>query len=306
MTERDLTVDLAERRPGVADEFRPAAQKPPGDWPWPSDRPSASLPALWLRYDNTPAALLLSVTVHPKSVSHETALTVQVDRRGIEVQQTTDCVVRFGTLDHLDLAVPAELVEHWERDETSMGDPQDIGPARGGGRLVRLKFARPVQDKVRLKFRFRLPLAGKPRPEHPTEVALPWLRPREGTAGPTRVRTVAELGTSVDASGTNWTRSPDEGPASSNDPGAVSRVELIHFGPDPAPLRLAVTARPLLALPPLVAARLWLRTVQGPEQSLRTTAYYWLDTHEGHLTVALPPGGGVGPGESGRCGRRAT
>ncbi len=55
-------------------------------------------------------------------------------------------------------------------------------------------------------------------------------------------------------------------------------------------MSLRATARPLEALPPLVASRLWLRTVQGLNYDLQTTAVYRVETHQAKLSMALPPG----------------
>ena len=76
-------------------------------------------------------------------------------------------------------------------------------------------------------------------------------------------------------------------------PGEAShpvRFVLVGDAPEPAKLSLRATARALEALPPVVASRLWLRTVQGLGYDLQTTAAYLVETHQAALSLALPPG----------------
>jgi hypothetical protein len=77
---------------------------------------------------------------------------------------------------------------------------------------------------------------------------------------------------------------------STDKPDLPVRLVLAATGQEPAPLRVVATAHALTPLPPLVATRLWLRTVQGPEGDLRVSASYWVETHKGSLSIALPSG----------------
>src|SRR2546421_282042 len=63
---------------------RPAGQEPRADGPWPAGNALDESPALWLRYDGSPAALPVRVVAHPRSIAHETSLLVQLGRRGLD------------------------------------------------------------------------------------------------------------------------------------------------------------------------------------------------------------------------------
>ncbi|MBV8555200.1 MAG: hypothetical protein JO116_06530 [Planctomycetaceae bacterium] len=291
LTDRDLTVDLAGPGDGVggAEAFRPALQGPPADWPWPADRIPAGPPALWLRHDGDPAALPLRVTVHPRAVSHATTLLVQVGRGEVEVRQETECAVHFGALDHLDIESPAALQDRWEVDEGEVARPEDLGTAPEGRRRFRLRFAKPVADRVRLKFRFRLRPAPPREPEHPVEVAIPWLRVVEGASAPMRVQVSSDPGIDLDGGGPGWARTDAEGSATAGEAEPIVRYTLVGDEAG-APPKLVATTHPLTALPSLLASRALLRTIQSPEGELRTSASYWVEAHRSTLSVALPPG----------------
>src|SRR5581483_7416626 len=87
-----------------------------------------------------------------------------------------------------------------------------------------------------------------------------------------------------------WTRSTAEQPADAENDTRPTRFTMIRVQPDAEALRVDATARPLVALPPLVIPRLWIRTVQGPDYQLRTTAWCRVDARDGTFSVSLPPG----------------
>jgi hypothetical protein len=110
------------------------------------------------------------------------------------------------------------------------------------------------------------------------------------------VQAASEPGVAIEPKGAGWTRAAEgeamtsASSAALGEAGAPVRFVLVSDVPEPTPLALLATAEPLAALPPLVASRLWLRTVQGPEYDLRTLAVYLVESHERALDVALPPG----------------
>ncbi|SIO59949.1 hypothetical protein SAMN05444166_6215 [Singulisphaera sp. GP187] len=291
LTDRNLTVDVAERTEGSArtEAFRSARQEPPADWPWPPNRSIEDKPALWLRYDGTPATLPLRLVVHPRSVAHETSLVFQVGRRGVDGRQETEFAVHFGTLEHVDVDVPPELVNRWEVEDGDVASRTDLGPTPKGGRLFRLKFADEVTDRAKLTFRFRRPLAAELEPDRETEIDASWLRFPLGEAAPVRARVASDPGIRVEVVPGGWQRGAGEEATAS--PGALPlhyRLLSSKAETDTPPLRLTATALTLTPLPSLIASRLWLRTVQGPENDLRTTAWFWVETHESTLSVSLP------------------
>jgi hypothetical protein len=292
LTGRNLTVDLRDGGGGPG-AFRPAAQEPPADWPWPAaDRPAgvSPAPALWLRHDGSPAALPLEMTVHPRALAHRTILRVQVERRWLVIEQEIECSVHFGTLDHLDVEVPSALRGRWEPEKGEVASQAELGSTPGGDLLVRLALGKEVRDKVRLRFRIRRPLSPRPEPGRPAELEVPWIRPMEGKALPMQVRVASDPSIDLEPRGAGWVRAVEEEASFPVEPGLLLRFVLVGASPQATPLGLVAEAHPMADLPPLVASRLWLRTEQGPEYDLRTTAVYSVETHESSLAVALPPG----------------
>jgi hypothetical protein len=166
-----------------------------------------------------------------------------------------------------------------------------LGDTPGGDVRVRLELGKEASDKVRLKFRSRRPFAAQSESEKPIAVEVPWIRPIEGDAlaMPLQVQVGAEPGIELEVAGGGWTHTQVDEAAGSGSDQPVQFV-VVSDTAEAAPLTLAVMTRPLAALPPLVASRLWLRTTSGPESDLRTTAVYLVDTHASSLAVALPPG----------------
>jgi hypothetical protein len=298
LVDRNLTVDQRSRSDPAEgrDEFRPAVLEPPADWPWPAGR-SASMtlpPALWLRHDGNPSRLPLDIRVHPRTVSSETTLLARIDRRGVEVEQETECTVHFGTMDHLDIEVPAAIQEPLELEGGPVASRTDLDSTSSAGRRYRLKLAGEVADRVKLRFRYRVGSSPQLLPGHPAEIAIPWLRIVEGSSGPVRASIAADPSIALDLAGTGWVRAEDEGltVVAPDESGLPIRLALTATGTgsEAPPLRVVASARTLTALPSLVASRLWLRTIQGLEGDLRVSASYLVETHAGSLSVALPAG----------------
>ncbi len=296
VADRDLTVEGVEQGNGekAAGTFRLATGEPPADWPWPADRAGSGAdepPTLWLRHDDHPAFLPLQITVHPRTITHESNLSVRVERRAIEVRQEIICTVRFGTMEQLNVSVPRELKGKWDIEEGNVASRQDLGTGATGESLARLNFAQPVSDRARLKLRYRLPLSPGLDPDQLKELDIPWVRVRGGTSGPVHAAVTADPGLELKPLVNSWKRDAEDEPSTNSEAGPDLRFRL-----DPSehatavPLRVAAAAYPLTVLPTLVVARHWLRTIQGPDQSLHVTASYWVETHQGSLPVLLPPG----------------
>jgi hypothetical protein len=298
LAERNLTVDLrsrAEPADGL-DEFRPAVLEPSAEWPWPAGRTASMTapPALWLRHDGNPPRLPLEVTVHPRTVTSETILLAKIDRHGVEVEQETECIVQFGTMDHLDIEVPAAIQEPWELEGGPVASRAGLGSASAAGRRYRLKLAGEVADRVKLRFRYRLASSPPLLPEQTAELTIPWLRFVEATSASVRASIAAEPAIGLDLKGTGWVRAEDDASTvvAPDESGLPVRLALTATGTgtEAPPIRLAATTRSLTTLPSLVASRLWLRTIQGLEGDLRVAASYLVESHEGSLSVALPAG----------------
>jgi hypothetical protein len=293
---RSLTVDVragATRQPGGA--FRPAVQEPPGDWPWPAEREriagSSMPPALWLRQDGNPANLPLEIDVHPRTLAARTSLRVVVERRSLAVEQESECIVHFGTLDALDVEVPSAVQGKWELEGTDVVRRTELGTTARGSLLVRLALGKEVRDRVRLRIRYRVPLVPALEPGHVATIEVPWFRVVDASAMPIQVGLAAEPGLELAPPAAGWSRAGEDDVAGlAADADHPVRFGLISDSADPPPLRLRATPHPQETLPPVLASRLWLRTVQGVDYELQNTALYVIDTHAPALSVALPPG----------------
>jgi hypothetical protein len=298
LTDASQTADLNEPGDGSAGggEFRPAAQAPPADWPWPSGKAPVTAPMLWLRYVQDQGELPLRVSTHRRAVTHATNLQVRVGARKVDVQQETECSVRFGALDHLDVAVPAALEGRWDLEGPGVASRTDLGRNEGGGRTWRLTFAGEVNRTARLRFHYHLSLGSTPAPDRPVDVAVPWIRP-VGSApapGPLRATVTTEAGLGLAISSEAWQLATDlsapPAPAGEAE-GSAERLVRSASEAEVAALDLRVSAWALAALPGVVVPRLGLRTVQTPEGDLRTSAWLGVETHDGWFSFALPPGG---------------
>ncbi|MBX6311817.1 MAG: hypothetical protein IRY99_02685, partial [Isosphaeraceae bacterium] len=291
---RNVAVDLPgdPTEPPLGAALAPAGLAPPEDWPWPAEWSPASTPlAFWLRHEHRLTALPLRVRRLPTTLQHETTLSVQIDRRRLEVRQDVVCQVRYGALNRLEIAVPSGLEGRWELegDEAIIRSP--LGGGDAGEQRYRLVLAREAVDAVRLRFRMRLPLVPPLAPDQPRRLEVPQVRILEGSATATRVQVKADPGIRISAEeGRGWSRSHEEGAWMPD--GSAPQVALIAPGDEAGPAVVIATASTSAALPSLLATQLWLRSVQGPEGTVRTMAGYRLEEHGPSLSVALPPGAG--------------
>jgi hypothetical protein len=295
LTGNNLTVDVrnGDGRPSAgAGAFRPAFQDPPADWPWPAERAAGSAPpALWLRQDGHPAVLPLEIDVHPRTLAARTSLRVEVERRAVAIAQETECRVHFGVLDAVNVEVPAALQGRWETEGSEVLRRTELGASSGGGLLTRLVLAKEVRDTVRLRFRSLLPLRPVLESGRPATLEVPWIRVVEARPAPVHVGLASEPGVELEPPGAGWSRAgDDEATGLAGDADHPARFGLISDSVEPPPLRLRATAHPLETLPPVLVSRLWLRTVQGVDDALQTTAVYLVESHQSVFSVALPPG----------------
>jgi hypothetical protein len=301
LTGRNLTVDVraGDARPGAGagagtGAFRPVVQEPPADWPWPAERAaggSGAPAALWLRQDGHPAVLPLEIDVHPRTLTARTSLRVEVERRALAIEQETECTVHFGMLDAVDVEVPASAQGRWEPEGSEVLRRSELGTSPQGGLLTRLVLGKEVRDKVRLRFRIRLPVVPVLESGRPATLEVPWIRVVGARPMPIPVGLASEPGVELAPPSSGWSRAGDDEVTSlAGDAEHPPRFGLLSDAADPPPLRLRVTAHPLEALPGVLASRLWLRTVQGVDYELQTTAVYVVETHESAFSVAFPPG----------------
>ncbi len=290
--DRDLTVDLAgdDRASAVPSPFRAAVLPIPSDWPTP---PGVRLDAasLWLRFDGEAETLALRVTPHRRTIEHETSLTLAVERGGVEVTQETSVRARFGTLESLDVLVPANLEGRWEALGSEIRRREDLGALPGGGRRVRLTLATST-DRARLRMRYRPPGSASLESGRGASFVVDWIRPAEGAALPTRATINSDPGLTPRLIGEGWRRDDaGESSGSAVDVAGAARLraERDAGGLDP-PLDLEVEVPELVGLPKVVVSRMWLRTTAGTGGELRTSARLRVETRGSALDLALPAG----------------
>ena len=286
LSDPGCTAELSERS-STASSFHPALLAPPLDWPWPAGQTPSSSPLLWLRHDESAAELPLRLIQHSPSLSTATVLRVHLDGHEANVRQEIECAIHSGTADHLDVNIPESLEGRWEIEGPGISQRVDLGKGLQGERLVRLKLATELSRSVRLKFRYKLPIGDA----KPVELSIPWLRVAGATdASPPRVSIVAAEGIRVSSPGKGWEPSPG---VDAPEEGAVA-FQLVTSGGSseagPGSIALSVSALDLIPLPRLVASRLLLRTSLGVANESRTSARYWVESHDGSLAVTLPAG----------------
>ena len=283
-----LTAELSDRS-SSASAFRPAMLAPPIDWPWPPGQAApVGPPLLWLRHDETPTDLPLRVVSHPRTLAATTTLHVHLDRDEADVRQQTDFNVQFGTVDHIDLAVPEMLAGRWDVDGPGVSQRIDLGKTASGERLIRLKLTTELLRSIKLRFRYSVPIGTSTK----AVVDIPWLRVEATThEAPIRAMIVAGSGVKVSALKEGW-ETFHGGEASEEEASALHLMASSHeTEAGPPALTLTVTAMELAPLPRTVASRLLLRTFLGAGGESRTSARYWVESHDGSLSVVLPEGG---------------
>jgi hypothetical protein len=286
LSARNVDVELGE-----SSRYTVSTSTPPTDWPWPEDRVAGSTPsALWLRDDGNPSEIPLKLAVRPRVLRSETTVTVRVDRRAIDAKQDTVCRIQHGSLSQLDVAVPVALDPFWEIDGADVASRRKLVDGSKGEARYRLVLAREATDVARLRFRFRLPLINPLVPERPMTVELPWIRILEATGASPRFELATEPGVRVEPKGNGWDRPVFDDSAASRDRGsAIDWIRSSGAGDD-GPAILSVTASALADMPALVASRLWLRTTQGADGEIRTSAWYRVESYGAEFSFALPTG----------------
>jgi hypothetical protein len=289
VADRNVSVELSPAGEETS-AFRVDWGSPPADWPWPARKPGPELGLLRLRSDSNPESLPLKVTVNPRSIRHESTLYASIDRRGAEVVDELAGEVAFGVISRLDVALPAEVPARWEVEGVDLAGRDPLGQDANGARRYRLRFARDYADAFRLRIRYRLPFAEPPEGDREAKLRLAPIRVLEGTSTGRRVSLSADPGLDLktDATGWNISNLPDASPPS--DGGPAVRLTLASAEERPGPVSVVVRSGIRQALPGVVVSRLWIRTVQRPENDLAASARFWVEAHEGPMRVALPTG----------------
>ncbi len=234
-----------------------------------------------------PRALPIRITRHARSLARETLLSAQVSRRWVDLVQRTTFSVRHGILDSLEIRVPAAMGDRWELLDRVILNREELRQEPDGAKHYRLFFDRPVLDRATVRFRSRVPIAPDLDPAVPRNVEVPEISFPEVPGGPTRVELAIGPEIVFRGHGPGWVPSPDE--SQWERAGAAAGLA---FHQDPnrqgRPFVFQALALEAVALPSLVVPRLLIKTVQG-EETIRSRALYWVETHGRLFAFALPP-----------------
>jgi hypothetical protein len=240
--------------------------------------------------DDNSRLLEINVMRNPRTLIQETALSAQISKRWVDVLERSTIGVRHGVLSALEILVPAEIVDRWELLDKELSDRKELGREPGGARRYRLTLSRPVVDKLTLRFRYRLNLASSLDASSAQEVTIPSISFKEVLPGPTKVEMSLAPEIVLKETDTGWIRSFEDTRAEPSGDGAI----LSFNESDPAargrPFRFKALALVPVPLPSMVVPRVLLKTVSSDDDSVRTSASYWIESHGPDFAFALPDG----------------
>jgi hypothetical protein len=282
---RNVGVDLADTGSDDEgrDQFLPYTQEIPASWTWPVDRPvGTGTSPVWFRYEGSASHLPLRLVQRTRMLHHETALTAKVERSGIDLRQETQVRIRNAILTQLDVVVPARFEGRWETTGEEVSARTKLSTTPEGDARYRLSLVRENSESLRLRFRVKLPFDAPLSSESERPLSWEWIRIEEGTASPLRLSVSSEQGIRFDAK-PGWAKSAADASSADRSSG------LLWVGPETeAPPPLSVRALSIATLPPVLATRLWLRSVAGRDGSVTTSAFYRLEGGAAELHVILP------------------
>ena len=247
------------------------------------------MPALVLESNDSPASLRGRLRRHRLAIDHESRISALVSRRRVDVRQETSLQVRYGAVSSLVVQVPFPETDAWEVQARETVRREDLGQSGGGTarRRYRLTFDPPISDRTSLQFKFELPLGQAAGDAAEVRSTIPWILLEEGSSRSTSVELRSEPGIKTSVSDTAWVE-VDEAQQGRPTDEPRKRYRMIASGQQVR--GFPFSARPLdqVAVPPLVASRVLLRTTLGSDEESRTHAWYLIETHASHVSFSLP------------------
>ena len=165
---------------------------------------------------------------------------------------------------------------------------EELGREPDGARRYRLSFYRPVLDRATVRFRFRIPLVPGLEAQSAREVTIPWISLKEGLTGPAKVGLSLAPEIVLKGAGPGWVRSLDDVRAEPVGEGSAIQFVEGESGRKGHPFTFKALALETVPLPPFVVPRLLIKTVQGVDDTSRSTAWFWVETHGPDFPFALP------------------
>ncbi|MFI5460484.1 MAG: hypothetical protein ACHRXM_34135 [Isosphaerales bacterium] len=290
VADRSLALELEEDSGRLArtSDLKTPFQGPSGDWPWASWRKEMSSPPLFLSDDGNSKYLSIRITRLARALYHDTVLSAHVMARGVDVLQRTTLAVRHGALSSVEIRVPAAIADRWELLEKERMEREELGRESDGARRFRLSFDRPVLDRTTVRFRYRIPLLPGLEARSAREVTIPWISLKEGQSAPAKVGLSLAPEVVLEGAGPGWIRSSDDVRAEPAGEGPVIQFVEGESGREARPFTFKALALETVSLPPFVVPRLLIKTVQGVDDTSRSTAWFWVETHGPDFPFALP------------------
>jgi hypothetical protein len=290
VAERGLALALADDsgRIRVSNEPPPAANKMVVASTLGSLRDELDPTPLLLVDDDNSRLLAIDITRNARTLVQETVLSAQVSRRWVDVVQRSTFGVHHGVFDSLEMLVPAEIVDRWELLEKEQSDREELAREPGGARRYRLRLLRPIVDKLTLRFRYRLNLASPLDATTVQEITIPSITYMEVSPAPTKVEMSLAPEIVLKENAKGWIRSFDNARAEPSAEGVVLSFTESDPGVRGRPFQFKALALLPVPLPSLVVPRLLLKTVSSDDDSVRTKALYWVESHGPDFAFALP------------------
>jgi hypothetical protein len=263
---------------------------PKAVWPWTVLGEDHGLTPLLLGDDSHRSFLPIRIVRHARTIAQETGLSVQVSRRWLDVLGRTAFLVRHGSVSSLELRVPAAIADRWDLMDKELVDREELGQDADGTRRYLLSFLRPVVDRATVRYRYRVPLVPGLDAKTVREITIPEIAFNKVTPGPTKVELSLAPEIVLNEIDKGWVRAVDEARAEPPGTGAVISYEEGDSGRNRHPFAFKVLALEPVPLPTFVVPRLLLKTVSAGDDSLRTNALYWVESHGADFPFALPEG----------------
>jgi len=292
VADRNLTLELADDSGRIrrSNDAGLEADGPRSGWPWNFLRGELGLSPLLLVDDGNSRFLPINIARHARTIAQDSVLTAQVLRSWVDLLQRANLAVRYGALGSLEIRVPAVITDHWELLEKDLVEREELGREPDGARRYRLSFARPVVDKATLRFRYRLPLVPALDSKTLQEITIPWISFKDVAPGPARVEISLTPEIVVEQTGPTWVRSFEE--ARDEPTGEGNIISFVEGDPSSRgrPFTFKALALEPVPLPSFVAPRLLLKTAFSGDDSIRNSAWYWVESHGQDFPFALPDG----------------
>lgn len=250
-----------------------------------NDGPANVAPLAWLSHGPNPPPLTLALKLIPRRVTGRARADVTIEPSAIELREEFDLEVSNGSLDQIDLQLPADLLAELEIEGLEIARRRPLEALPDGRGQVRLQLSRPLTGRGRLSLRARR--EGSELGAAPTrqEVSLGPVTIADVPIESNLTRLLADVAIELDPVGDGW-RESDR--ISGRDETGLA-VCWVRVGKgEPTAVAFRAGRRAAAQLPTVVISRMVVRTQILPEGSVRALVLCALDRHDGELQIELP------------------